>query len=89
MSNNELTTKIHDLRELLSLIDEAQKEAEAIKDAIKAHMGDTEELRAGQYKVTYKAVTSTRLDTAALKAALPDIAKRFSKATTTRRFIVA
>ena len=46
MSTNELTEKIRTLRELQALIEEAQAEAEGIKDAIKAHMGDSEELRA-------------------------------------------
>ena len=50
MSTNELTEKIRTLRELQALIEEAQAEAEGIKDAIKAHMGDSEELRAGEYK---------------------------------------
>jgi len=52
MSRIELTSKIKELRELQALIDEAQAEAESIKDTIKAHMGDTEELRVGEYKVT-------------------------------------
>ena len=67
MSMNEIESKIRELRQLQALIDEATAEAEAIKDAIKAHMGDTEELRAGEYKVTWKAVTSSLLDTMALK----------------------
>ena len=50
MSNHELESKIRELRQLLSLIEEAEAEAEAIKDAIKAHMGDSEELHAGEYK---------------------------------------
>ena len=50
MSTNELTEKIRTLRELQALIEEAQAEAEGIKDAIKAHMGASEELRAGEYK---------------------------------------
>ena len=89
MSTNELTGKIRELRELQALIEEAQAEAEAIKDAIKAHMGDSEELRAGEYKITWKAVTAARLDTAALKKALPDVAATFTRETTTRRFCVA
>ena len=89
MSNTELTSKIRELRELEALIAEAQAEAEAIKDALKAHMGDQEELRAGEYKITWKAVTSSRLDSKALKAALPDVARAFTKQTTTRRFVVA
>jgi len=89
MSINELEAKIRELRQLQSLIDEAQAEAEAIKDAVKAYMGADEVLRAGEYQVTYKAVKSSRLDTAALKQALPDVAARFSKETMTRRFCVA
>ena len=52
-------------------------------------MGPSEELRAGEYKVTWKAVTSSRLDTTALKKALPDVASRFMKSITSRRFCVA
>lgn len=52
MSANELEKKVRELRQLQSLIEEAQAEAEAIKDQIKAHMGQAEELRAGEYKIT-------------------------------------
>ena len=89
MSTNELEMKIRELRQLQQLIEEAQAEAEGIKDAIKAHMGDSEELRAGEYKVTWKPVTSSRLDAAALRAALPEVAARFTRTSMTRRFVVA
>ena len=84
MSINEMERKARELRELQSLIEEAAAEAEAIKAA----MGDAEEVHAGEYKITWKAVTSSRIDTAALKKALPDLAQQFTK-TTTRRFCVA
>lgn len=45
MSINELTTKIRELREMQALIEEARTEADALRDAIKAHMGSQEELR--------------------------------------------
>lgn len=89
MSMKEMESKIRELRQLQALIDEAQAEAEAIKDAIKAAMGDSEAIQAGEYKVTWKPVTSTRLDAAALRKALPDVAERFTRTTTTRRFTVA
>ena len=89
MSANELEKKVRELRQLQSLIEEAQSEAEAIKDQIKAHMGQAEELRAGEYKITWKPVTTARLDATALKKALPDVAARFTKETTVRRFSVA
>lgn len=89
MSMKEMESKVRELRQLQSLIDEATAEAEALKDAIKAAMGDAEEVRAGEYKITWKSVTTSRLDTAALKKSLPDIAERFTKTQTTRRFCVA
>ena len=88
MSINELESKCRELRELQRLIEEAQTEAETIKDAIKAAMGDSESVQAGEYK-TYKAVTTARIDTAALKKAAPDLAAQFTKTTTARRFCVA
>ena len=89
MSMNEIESKVKELRQLQALIEEATAEAETIKDAIKAVMGDSEELRAGEYKVAWKAVTASRLDSKALRAALPDVVERFTKTTTTRRFCVA
>lgn len=89
MSTTEIKAKCRELRQLQALIEEAQAEAEAIKDQLKAHMGDSEEMRAGEYKVTWKPVTSSRLDAKALKAALPEVAQAFTKTTTTRRFCVA
>lgn len=50
MSINELESKARELRQLQALIEEAQQEAEAIKDAIKAAMGDSEAVVAGEYK---------------------------------------
>ena len=89
MSTHELEMKCRELRQLQALIDEAQTEAEAIKDAIKAAMGSQEAIQAGEYKVTWKPATSTRLDATALRKALPDVAERFTHTTTVRRFTVA
>lgn len=50
MSDNELAVMIKELRELQALAEEANAEIESLKDSIKAYMGDTEELRAGEYK---------------------------------------
>lgn len=89
MSINELEMKCRELRQLQALIAEAEEEAETIKDAIKDAMGTRETVQAGEYKITWKAVTADRLDSTALKKALPDVAARFTKETTVRRFSVA
>mgnify|MGYP001528610260 CR=1 FL=1 len=74
MSTQEIERKIRLLREMQRMAEEAQTEADALKDEIKAYMGDSEELYAGEYKVTWKPVESSRIDTAALKKALPELA---------------
>ena len=89
MSNKAMESKARELRQLQALIEEAQQEAEALKDAIKAAMGDAETITAGEYKITWKNVTSSRIDTGALKKAMPEIAAAFTKETTVRRFCVA
>lgn len=89
MSTNELTSRIRELRELQALIEEATAEAETIKNALKLHMGTAEELRVGEYKVSWKTVQSSRMDTTALKKAMPDTYAAFCKTTSTRRFCVA
>lgn len=91
MSINEMDSKIKELRELRRMADELAAEMETIQDSIKAHM-DTEgvdTISGTDWRVTYKAVTSSRIDTAALKKALPDVVERFSKTTTARRFCIA
>ena len=89
MSINEMESKARELRQLQALIDEASAEAESIKDALKAAMGDAESVQAGEYKITWKAVTSARIDTGALRKAMPEIAAAFTKESTVRRFCVA
>lgn len=88
MSISEIESKCREIRQLQNLIQEAEDEMEALKDALKAYMGDQETLLAGEYSITWKPVKSSRVDTVALRKALPEVAQAFTK-TTTRRFCVA
>lgn len=88
MSITEITATITEMQEYIRIAEEAQAAAESLKDQIKSYMGDSELLMAGPYKVMYKTITSSRVDTTALKKALPDIAAQYSKTTTTRRFTI-
>lgn len=91
MSINELDMKVKELRELRRMAEELQAEIDATQDAIKAHMDShgVDTLAGTDWKVTWKPVTSSRMDTAALKKALPEIAERFMRSTTNRRFVLA
>ena len=88
MCNPNMEAKVHELMELKRMKEELEAEIAAAEDAIKAVMGDEELLTAGVYKVSWSNVTSTRLDTTALKKALPDVAAAYTKTTTVRRFSV-
>ena len=89
MSTSELVAIITELQEYNRIIEEAQAAADALKDRVKAHMGDAEQLTAGPYKVTWKPVTTSRIDSKALKADHPDLCEQYTRTTTTRRFTVA
>ena len=89
MSNMEIQSKVNELRELRRMADELAAEIEAAQDAIKAHMGDSETAYAGEYRITWKPVTTVRIDTTALKKAMPEVAQAFTRQATTRRFTLA
>lgn len=90
MSIKELDSKVFTLRELLTEIERLQAEADAIRDAIKAEMVERgEEVITGNgWKATWKIVEGTRIDTKAMRAALPDIVARYTVTTRTSRFTV-
>ena len=89
MSTSDIIKKLEEIRALSRLIEEAEAELDGLKDEIKEYMGDSESMTAGDWKVSYKTVTSSRVDTAGLKKALPDIAAQFTKVYATRRLVIA
>ena len=86
MSNPNMESKVKELMELRRMREEIDAEITAAEDEIKSVMGDEETLLAGAFKVDWKTVVSSRIDTTALKKMMPEIAERFMKQTTTRRF---
>lgn len=91
MSISELNMRVDKIRSLKRLIEEAEAEITGIEDEIKARMTelDTDELRGGNCKVTWKQVSTTRIDGKSLKKELPDIAAKYSSTSTYRRFLIA
>lgn len=88
MNTNDLTNKVHELRELSAMLEEINAEIKALQHEIKDHMQriNVDTLSGTDYKITYKPVQSSRIDTAALKRTLPDIAQQFMKQTSYMRF---
>lgn len=91
MSSKELEIKLHDLKDMLRMAEELSGMIENAKDELKHQMEeqDVDTLAAGAYKATWKAVTSSRIDTAALKREAPELAQRYTRTSTTRRFVLA
>lgn len=91
MSIDVMNAKVKELRELRRMADELAAEIEAIQDSIKAEMTAraVDTLTGIDWKISWKVVTSNRLDSKALKAALPDVAAQFTKEVASRRFVLA
>ena len=91
MSRNELLSKIEHLKEWEAILEEAQLEAEALRDSIKAQMleENTEELSVGTYIVRWTSVLSNRFDSTAFKKEHGELYKTFTKQVASKRFSIA
>ncbi len=91
MSTNEMTTTIKELKELKSMMTELSADISALEDRIKAEMTaqGVDELTICGHKITWKEVTSTRLDTKEIQKHHPKTCEKFLKTSTTRRFCIA
>ena len=90
MSETMIIATARQIREMEAEAERLKAAAEALKDEIKTYMGDMETLQAGEYRITYKLVKSSRLDTAALKQFFSaDDLQPFTRTTETRRFSIA
>ena len=90
-ANDEAIKNIERLRELQQQMKELDQEMEHLKSLVMSAMGDSEELAAGERLLaTWKSTKPVkRLDTQALRAAHPDIAKAFTvESEGSRRFVV-
>ena len=72
MPTNELNTIARDLKELRLMAEQLDTEIKALEDTIKAHMTETgvDTLITIDTKITWKTVTSSRIDTTVLRASL-------------------
>lgn len=73
------------------MAEEIAATVDGLKDTIKKYMEENqlETLTGNEHKATYKTVTSSRIDTTALKRNAQDIAEKYTKTTETKRFTFA
>lgn len=86
-----LDTIMAELAQYIRMQEEAAAMVESLKDQLKERMtaAGVESLAGSEHKATYKTVTSSRVDTTAIKRDMPEVAARYTKTTTTRRFTFA
>lgn len=82
-------TLCNEYRENKRMIEELEAMNDSLKADILAIMGDDETRSEGAAKATNKTVTSSRLDTTAIKNELPDVFTKYNKTTSYKRFTVA
>ena len=90
MEDKQIDDRLTELRRYKHTVEELKEKMEAIESEIKAEMESrgVEQLLTKHYKVTWKAVSSTRLDTRALKEERPEIYARYAVTAESRRFMV-
>lgn len=81
--------KIRELKTLEEQIKALQRKADALKDEMKAEMGNEEHMEVGGFTVNYTIVINTTLDSKKLKAEMPSLWEQYSREGITRRFSIS
>lgn len=80
---------MREIAEYSRMAEEIGATLDSLKDSLKKYMDENEldSIAGNEHKASYKAVTSSRIDTTALKRDMPEIAAKYTKTTETRRFL--
>lgn len=91
MTERMLKNRIEKLDAIAAQQKALEEQAEKIRNEIKADMEEkgVDEISAFGRIARWKEVISSRLDSKALKAALPEIYSQYCKASSSRRFTIA
>ena len=91
MSREKIAQLVKEIRENERLLEELNAIQDALKDQIKEAMTaeNVDEITGADYKVTWRSVSTTRLDTSAIKKAFPaEALAPYMKTTSARRFVL-
>ena len=75
-------------QELVEVMGRMEKEKNQIEQELKQYLGNAEVAENDKFRVSWKAVSSNRIDTGRLKEEEPEIYRKYLKATQSRRFTV-
>lgn len=80
--------KLRRREEILGFISELQEEQKQIEQEVKLFMKDNESASSGCFRVSWKNIDSTKLDTERIKAEKPELYADYGKTSHYRRFEV-
>lgn len=91
MTNKQLDNRVKKLQGIEARMKELESQADAIRAEIKADLESKgeDEHDTGSFIIRWKEIISRRLDSKALKAALPDVFAAYSTESSSRRFSIA
>ena len=91
MTNKQLDNRIKKLQGIEAQVKELEAQAEAIRAELKADLEGKgeDEHNTGSFVIRRKEIITSRLDSKALKAALPDVFTAYSRESISRRFTIA
>ena len=89
IAQNNLDSLMREIAEYTRMAEEIGATLDSLKDTLKKHMEENglDSIAGSEHKASYKAVTSSRIDTTVLKRDMPEIAAKYTKTTETRRFL--
>ena len=89
IAQNNLDSLMREIAEYTRMAEEIGATLDSLKDTLKKHMEENglDSIAGSEHKASYKAVTSSRIDTTALKRDMPEIAAKYTKTTNARRFL--
>ena len=89
MGMDSLNALMREIAEYARMAEEIGATLDSLKDTLKKHMEENglDSIAGSEHKASYKAVTSSRLDTAALKKDFPEVAAKYMRKIETKRFV--
>ena len=79
---------MQELAQYTRMAEEIAATVDSLKDTLKKYMDENglDSIAGNEHKASYKAVTSSRIDTATLKRDFPEIAAKYTRTTSSKRF---
>lgn len=80
--------KLRRRQELVEVMERMETEKKQIEQEVKLYMGNAEVAENERYRVSWKAVSSNRLDEKRLKEEMPEVYEQYKKSTVSRRLSI-